>query len=118
MVLMALGESEGLTSLQFILLFLGSLAAWVSSTLARERLSLASSIAVLLILASFVPTPVYTQYFCMPLPFLLVSVVVSLRDARSRERDAAAAPSARIARGGLRGGVASRRGSATRSVGG
>ena len=76
MVLMALGESEGLTSLQFILLFLGSVAAWVSSTLARERLSLAFSIAVLLILASFVPTPVYTQYFCMPLPFLLVSVVV------------------------------------------
>ena len=76
MVLMALGEAEGLTSLQFILLFLGSLAAWVSSALARERLSLASSIAVLLILASFVPTPVYTQYFCMPLPFLLVSVVV------------------------------------------
>jgi hypothetical protein len=76
MVLLALGEAEGLTSLQFILLFLGSLAAWVSSTLARERLSLASSIAVLLILSGSVPTPVYTQYFCMPLPFLLVSVVV------------------------------------------
>jgi hypothetical protein len=76
MTLMALGEAEGLTSLQFVLLFLLCLAAWVSSLLARERLPLASSIAILLILASFVPTPVYTQYFCMPLPFLLVSAVV------------------------------------------
>jgi len=53
-----------------------NLAAWVSNALARERPPLASSMAILLILASFVPTPIYTQYFCMPLPFLLVNAVV------------------------------------------
>ena len=68
--------AEGATSIQFLLLFLVNLAAWVSSAVTRERLPLASSIAVLLTLVSFVPTPVYSQYFCMPLPFLLVNAVV------------------------------------------
>jgi hypothetical protein len=78
---------EGATSVQFLLLFLVNLASWVSSALTRGRLSLASSIGILLTLASFVPTPVYTQYFCMPLPFLLVNGVVFLaaltREAKS-----------------------------------
>src|SRR5439155_1100720 len=55
-----------------------NLASWVSSALTRERPSLAASTGILLILASFVPTPVYTQYFCMPLPFLLVNGIVFL----------------------------------------
>ena len=75
-MLMALGAAEGVMSLQFVLLFLVSVASWVSCALSRERLPLASSIAILLCLASFAPTPTYTQYFCMPLPFLLVSAVV------------------------------------------
>jgi len=69
---------EATTSFQFLLLFLVNLASWISSALTRERLSLAASIGILLTLASFVPTPVYTQYFCMPVPFLLVNGVVFL----------------------------------------
>jgi len=75
-ILMALGFAEGVMSLQFILLFLVSVTSWISCALSRERLPLASSIAILLSLASFAPTPTYTQYFCMPLPFLLVGAVV------------------------------------------
>ena len=78
MQLVGMKYAEGTTSIQFLLLFLVNLGAWVSSAVARERLPLASSIAILLMLASLVPTPTYTQYFCMPLPFLLVSAVVFL----------------------------------------
>src|SRR5438132_465365 len=74
--LLGLGLAEGVISLQFILLFVVSVASWVSCALSRERLPLASAIAVLLTLASLVPTPAYTQYFCMPLPFLLADAVV------------------------------------------
>jgi hypothetical protein len=45
----------------------------------RKGLPLAGPIAILLTLASFVPWPIYTQCFCMPLPFLLVSAVASAR---------------------------------------
>ena len=76
MQLVGIRSAEGVASLQFLLLLLVNLAAWVSNALARERPPLASSMAILLILASFVPTPIYTQYFCMPLPFLLVNAVV------------------------------------------
>ena len=75
-ILLGLGIAEGVTSLQFVLLFIVSVASWVSCALLRERLPLASSIAILLSLASFVPTPSYTQYFCMPVPFLIVGAVV------------------------------------------
>jgi dolichyl-phosphate-mannose-protein mannosyltransferase len=76
--LLALRTAEGVTSLQSLLVVVVNLVAWVSQARAfpRARPPLASSIAILLILASFVPTPVYTQYFCMPLPFLLVTAVV------------------------------------------
>jgi hypothetical protein len=75
-LLLALGTAEGGTSLQFILLFVANVASWVSCALSRARLPLASSIAILLTLASLVPTPTYSQYFCMPLPFFLVTAVV------------------------------------------
>lgn len=78
LALVAIRFAEGVTSFQFLLVFLVNLASWVSSALTRERLSLVSTTALLLTLASFVPTPVYTQYFCMPLPFLLVNGVVFL----------------------------------------
>jgi hypothetical protein len=75
-ILLGIQGAEGAASVQFLFLFLGSLAAWVSSAVSRERLPLGSLIAISLIVASHVPTPVYTQYFCMPLPFLVVSAVV------------------------------------------
>jgi 4-amino-4-deoxy-L-arabinose transferase-like glycosyltransferase len=76
-ILLALGSFvEGATSLQFILLFLVNVVSWVSCALSRERLPLASSIAILLTLASHVPTPTYTQYFSMLVPFFLVTAVV------------------------------------------
>src|SRR5207245_10245140 len=83
----AIRPAEGASSFQYPLLFLGNPGAGVSSALTRERLPLASSLGILLTLASFVPTPVYAQYFCMPVPFLLVNGVVFLaaliREAKS-----------------------------------
>lgn len=77
MTLLAINSGERVISIQFLLfLFPLNLGSWISSAVSRERLTLASSIAILLILASFIPTPVYTQYFCMPLPFLMVNAVV------------------------------------------
>lgn len=76
--MLGVNTAEGVTSFQFLLLFLLNLASWVSSAVARERLSLASMISIPLLLVSFVPTPAYAQYFCMPLPFMIVDAVVFL----------------------------------------
>jgi hypothetical protein len=76
MQLVGIGSAEGVTSLQFLVLFLLNLVSWVSNALSRERPPLASAIAIVLLLVSLVPTPVYTQYFCIPIPFLVVNAVV------------------------------------------
>src|SRR3989454_4675413 len=76
--LFAINSAEGVTSLQFVILFVLNLAAWVSGALSRERPSLAFTMAVSLVLVSLVPTPVYTQYFCIALPFLIVNAAVFL----------------------------------------
>ena len=60
---------------QFFLLALPCLAAAVSCLRARKPLPLASMIALCLFAASHVPTPVYGQYFCMLVPFVLVDAV-------------------------------------------
>jgi hypothetical protein len=74
--LLTIKSAEGVASFQFALLFFVSLASWVSCALARRRLPLSSMIFIPLALASLVPTPTYTQYFSMTVPFLIVDAVV------------------------------------------
>ena len=76
--LLAIDGAEGVTSFQFLLIFFLNVVAWVSAALSRERPALASTIAVSLLLVSLVPTPVYAQYFCMPIPFLVINAVAFL----------------------------------------
>src|SRR6266568_4468439 len=76
--LLAINSAEGVTSFQFLVIFVLNLVSWVSDALSREWPSLASTTAVSLLLVSLVPTPVYTQYFCIPIPFLLVNAVTFL----------------------------------------
>ena len=76
--LLGINSADGAISVQFLILFLLNLASWVSDARSRARPPLASTIAVSLMLVSLVPTPVYTQYFCIPLPFLVVTAVVFL----------------------------------------
>ena len=63
------------TTRQFVFLVLPCVAAWLACVRARRPLPLASLIAICLFAASHVPTPVYGQYFCMLVPFLLVDAV-------------------------------------------
>src|SRR2546427_6211735 len=76
--LLAINSAEGVTSFQFLVIFVLNLVSWVSDALSREWPSLASTTAVSLLLVSLVPTSVYTQYFCIPIPFLVVSAVAFL----------------------------------------
>ena len=76
--LLGINSADGAISVQFLILFLLNLASWISDARARARPSLASTIAVSLMLVSLVPTPAYTQYFCIPLPFLVVTAVIFL----------------------------------------
>jgi hypothetical protein len=76
--LLSVNSAEGVTSFQFTALLLVNLASWVSSAITRERPSLATMILVPHLLASLVPTPTYTQYFSMTVPFLIVNAVTFL----------------------------------------
>jgi len=76
--LLAINRADGAASFQFLVLFVPSFVSLVSGALSRERPSLVSMTAVSLLLVSLVPTPVYTQYFCIPIPFLVVSAVAFL----------------------------------------
>jgi hypothetical protein len=68
--------AEGATTRQMMFLVLLCVAGAISCVRARQRVPLASLIAICLFLASHVPTPTYTQYFCVLVPFLLVDATV------------------------------------------
>jgi hypothetical protein len=76
--LLAINGADGVTSFQFLVLFLLSLVALVSGWISKERPLLTTTTAASLLLVSLVPTPVYTQYFCIPIPFMVVSAVTFL----------------------------------------
>ena len=95
LALFGLSGTATATTRQFVLLALPCFAAWVSCVRARQALPLASMIAICLFAASHVPTPVYGQYFCMLVPFLLVDAVTFIarivrEDPTSRVRHLAA----------------------------
>ena len=82
LLLLTLVGSEGATSLQFTTLLLLNAVFVVSRWIARERLPPSVGIAALLLLVSLVPTPTYTQYACMPLPFMVVNAALLVGDIR------------------------------------
>jgi hypothetical protein len=73
---LGLNSAEGAVSLQFAILFFTGCASWVSCVAAHRRLPLSSMIFLTLALAGMIPTPTYTQYLSMTVPFLIVDVVV------------------------------------------
>jgi hypothetical protein len=87
--LVGLRGGESVLGIQFGLLLLLNVAFAASSLRNRERPSLSLAVTVLLSLVSLVPTPAYTQYFSVVLPFMIVTACLMV--ARLRD-DAAAAP--------------------------
>jgi hypothetical protein len=75
-MLLGLHRGDAATTRQMLILLLVCLVALISCVRARQRVPLASLIAMALFVASHVPTPVYPQYFCMLMPFLLVDATV------------------------------------------
>ena len=63
------------SSLQFTLVLVLWLCFVVSARRLGERLPCSVPIAVIVILVSLLPTPSYTQYFCMAMPFLIADAV-------------------------------------------
>ncbi len=74
--LLSINTVDGVTSFQFTLLFIATLAAWVSCVAARRRPPLSAMIFIPLAVTSLIPTPVHLSYFCMTVPFLIVDAVV------------------------------------------
>lgn len=92
LLLLGLEPSEDILSFQFDMLLVLDVALVATLVRLRERPPLALAVAAVLILASFVPTPVYTQYFTMVLPFMIVTACLFV--ARARAELAATAPPA------------------------
>jgi len=69
-----LGSREG-NGLQWSLLFFLSFALVLSVSKPGYRPRFAFQIAVLLMVIGLLPTPSYAQYFCLCMPFLIVSAV-------------------------------------------
>jgi Dolichyl-phosphate-mannose-protein mannosyltransferase len=69
-----LGSREG-NGLQWSILFLVSFALVLSVSARGYRPRFAFQIAVALMLIGLLPTPSYAQYFCLCVPFLIVSAV-------------------------------------------
>ena len=70
--LVGYGRADHALGLQFALLLAATaVAVWVL----RGRLPLAAGIAALLGVACLLPTPTYVQYFCVAVPFMVLTVV-------------------------------------------
>lgn len=70
--LIGFGSTDHALGVQFALLLAGSLAAlW----LLRRRLPFAAAVGASLGIASFLPTPTYVQYFCVVVPYMVLTAV-------------------------------------------
>ncbi|HYZ76576.1 MAG TPA: glycosyltransferase family 39 protein [Gaiellaceae bacterium] len=70
--LLGFGAADHALGLQFAVLLAGAVAAlW----LLRRRLPFAAAVGISLGIASFLPTPTYVQYFCVVVPYLVLTVV-------------------------------------------
>jgi hypothetical protein len=73
--LLGYGNTDHALGLQFALLALATVAAlW----LLRGRLPLATGVGALLALACLLPTPTYVQYFCVVVPFMVLTIAEAL----------------------------------------
>lgn len=75
-----LEDTEGATSAQFIVLFFLTATLLVSRLRMRQPIPPSVSIAMLLLFVSLLPTPVYTQYACLPVPFMIVNAALLIGD--------------------------------------
>ena len=75
-----LEDTEGATSAQFTVLFFLNAALLVSRLRMRQPLPASLSMTMLLLLISLLPTPVYTQYACIPIPFMIVNAALLIAD--------------------------------------
>ncbi|HEX6702725.1 MAG TPA: hypothetical protein VF101_18505, partial [Gaiellaceae bacterium] len=73
--LLGYGQTDHALGLQFALLALATAAAlW----LGRRRLPLAAGVGALLAVACLLPTPTYVQYFCVVVPFMVLTIAEAL----------------------------------------
>jgi hypothetical protein len=92
--LLGYGKTDHALGVQFALLLVATaVAVW----LLRRRLPLGAAVAVLLGVACLLPTPTYVQYFCVAVPFMVLTVAeaaaarLSGSEPRTRSRTLAAA---------------------------
>ena len=81
--LLALRGHEGSASIQFVISLLFTVGLGVLTTARRERLPLSVWITFLLMIVSFLPTPTFTQYFTVLVPFMVINIILvfaSLKD--------------------------------------
>jgi hypothetical protein len=71
--LMSMPTGEGALNPQFLVLAIAAVASAAVLVVARRPLPTALVVAALIAAASFLPTPSYTQYFSVTVPFLIVS---------------------------------------------
>ena len=69
---------------QYLLLFLCAVVATVGLRLVHGRTPLAGVVVVLMMIASLAPTPAYTQYFSVTIPFLILLVAQFAHDGLAR----------------------------------
>jgi len=74
--LLGVNPMYGMSSLQFTLLLFVSAAAVAATRRSNEPMPLSARIALAVIVVSFVPTPAYVQYFCIAMPFLIISATL------------------------------------------
>lgn len=63
----------GVSSLQFVMLFVLNVVYFIRAGRARHRLSLAFYIAVCLAIANLLPSPTFDQYFSVLIPFMIIN---------------------------------------------
>jgi hypothetical protein len=73
--LLGYGQTDHALGLQFALLALGTALALL---LVRRRLPLAAGVGALLAVACLLPTPTYVQYFCVVVPFMVLTIAEAL----------------------------------------
>jgi 4-amino-4-deoxy-L-arabinose transferase-like glycosyltransferase len=80
LAMIGLDGTEGATTIQFSVLLFLNVALVVSRLRMRQPLPPSVSIAGLLIAVSLLPTPIYTQYACMPAPFMIMNAALLIAD--------------------------------------
>lgn len=76
--LFGIGATEPAFALQFLLLFLAALFFFRPFSNFAQKPLLGAIFAASLLIISFFPTPAYTQYFCVAVPFMIVVLLESL----------------------------------------